>query len=245
MFELFKKKKNFPDLSVIGNDMHSHLLPGIDDGSPDTETSIELIRGMMALGYKKFVTTPHIYWDLYQNTPETIQAAHTELRAAVTEAGLEVDIHYAAEYFLDEHFDELLEQDAPLLTIKDNLILVEISFINAPFDLKEILFKLQMKGYQPILAHPERYAYMKMNKEFYQTLKDTGCLFQLNLLSLTNYYGKITNELANYLIKKDFIDFLGTDLHHHRHLDALHLGTSAMDTVHRLLDSGKIKNNTL
>ena len=245
MFEIFKKKRKIADLSGIATDMHSHLLPGIDDGSPDVETSIALIRGMMEIGYKKFITTPHIMWDIYQNTHETIKTAHTQLKEALKKEKIKVHIRAAAEYFLDDHFDQLLEDNTPLLTIHDNLVLVEFSFVNAPFDLKEKLFKLQMAGYQPVLAHPERYLYLKDNKVFFDSLRDAGCLFQLNLLSLSNYYGKASTELAHYLIKKNYFDFLGTDLHHERHLEALHYSGATMDTIKKLLDSGRILNSTL
>ena len=245
MFEIFKKKKRLANLSGIATDMHSHLLPGIDDGSPDVETSIALIRGMMELGYKKFITTPHVMWDIYQNTHETIKTAHAVLKEALKKEKIKVHIRAAAEYFLDDHFDQLLDYNTPLLTIHNNLVLVEFSFVNAPFDLKEKLFKLQMNGYQPVLAHPERYLYFKDNKEFYDLLKDAGCLFQLNLLSLSNYYGKASTELAHYLIKKNYIDLLGTDLHHERHLEALRYSGSTIETIQRLLDSGKIQNSIL
>ena len=245
MFEFFKKKKVLASFSGIATDMHSHLLPGIDDGSPDVETSIALIRGLMELGYKKFTTTPHIMWDIYQNTHETIHAAHTILKDALKKEKIKVTIRAAAEYFLDDHFDQLLEDKTPLLTIHNNMVLVEFSFVNPPFDLKEKLFKLQMGGYQPVLAHPERYLYFRENKDFYDTLKNAGCLFQLNLLSLSNYYGKASTELANYLIKKEYIDLLGTDLHHERHLESLKFSGSTMGTIQRLLDSGKILNGSL
>lgn len=244
MFDfLFKKKTVIPDLSGLATDMHSHLLPGIDDGSPDVETSITLIKGMMELGYKKFIVTPHIMWDMYKNTHETIHAACQVLGEGLSQAGLTASIWPAAEYFIDDHFDKLLESNTPLLTIKDNLVLIEISFINAPLGFKEKLFKLQIKGYQPVLAHPERYIYLRDNKDFYEDLKNAGCLFQLNLLSLIRYYGKAPADLADYLIKKDYIDFLGTDLHHLRHLEALqHIGP-VNDIIQRLLDSGKIRNS--
>ncbi len=243
-FEIFRKKKTLADLSGLYTDMHSHLLPGIDDGSPDVETSIILIKGLMELGYKKFITTPHIMWDIYQNTHDTIKAAHTVLKNELKKEKIKVHVKAAAEYFLDDHFDQLLDHSTPLLTIHNNLVLIEFSFVNSPFDLKEKLFKMQVSGYQPVLAHPERYLYLKHNKELFDTLKDAGCLFQLNLLSLSNYYGKASNELAHYLIKKNYVDLLGTDLHHARHLDALKYSGSTMDTINRLLDSGKILNPT-
>lgn len=245
MLDFFRKKTQIPDLSGISTDMHSHLLPGIDDGSPDPQTSIALIKALMEIGYKKFITTPHIMWDLYQNTNETIKASYNVLQEALIQEGLKVEIRAAAEYYLDDHFNQLLDDKIPLLTIKDKLVLVEFSFVNAPFNLQEMLFKLQLAGYQPVIAHPERYIYLKANKEFYDTLKDAGCIFQLNILSLTNYYGKAPAELANYLIKKDYITLIGTDLHHQRHASAMYHAGSIMDTIRRLLDAGKILNPLL
>lgn len=242
MFSLFKKNKSFPiNFGGIATDMHSHLLPGIDDGSPDVEASVRLIKGMMELGYKKFITTPHVMQDIYRNTPQTIHAAYTLLQEELQANKMTVDIRPAAEYMLDDNFDALLEKNEPLLTLKDNLVLVEFSFVNAPINVQEKLFQMQIKGYQPVLAHPERYGYLLGNKAFYDTLKNAGCLFQLNVLSLSNYYGKSALDLANYLLSKDYIDILGTDLHHERHLQALHR-YGAFATLQKLLDKGRILN---
>lgn len=241
MFEFFKKKKQVPaDFSGVSTDMHSHLLPGIDDGSPDTATSVELINGLTDLGFSRFITTPHIMWDLYQNTTETIGEAHKLL--TTENSTLTPKIKFAAEYFLDDHLESLLDADTPLLTIKDNLLLFEFSFVNTPYDFKELIFKIQMKGYKPVLAHPERYNYLYNKREVYDDLKSAGCLFQINILSLTNYYGKISSDIANYLIGKNYIDLLGTDLHHQRHLDALRNSGAIMPAINQLLDSGKLLN---
>lgn len=245
MFSIFKKKqKGSTDLSELVTDMHSHLLPGIDDGSPDTTISGELIAGLKDLGYARFVTTPHIMSDMYRNDRTTISAAHEQLRLSFN-GSAPAPIRAAAEYYLDDHIDELLRKDIPLLTIRDNWVLIEFSFITPPMDLKDKLFSLQIKGYQPILAHPERYTYLSSQKKMYDELKDAGCLFQLNLLSLTNYYGKPVHELANYLVKNNFIDLLGTDLHHHRHLEALRSSTHLTDHVKQLLDTGRLLNPTI
>lgn len=247
MFSIFKKKRpgGSVDLSVLGTDMHSHLLPGIDDGSPDAETSIVLIKGLQDLGYHQFVTTPHIMWDVHRNNASSISGAHGHLQRALLQEQINVPIRAAAEYYLDEHFDQLLQDDVPLLTIKDNWVLVEFSFVTMPMNVKEKFFDLQIKGYKPILAHPERYNFLLSQKGWYDELKDAGCYFQLNLLSLTGYYGKVAQELAQYLIKKKYINLLGTDLHHQRHLDALRSSSSIMDQVKALVDSGSILNSTL
>ena len=244
LFSRSKPATSKVDLISLKADMHSHLLPGIDDGSPDMETSLQLIRGMMALGYSKLITTPHIMWDMYKNTRAVILDKLEQVRVAVQAEGLAVEINAAAEYFLDDHVAGLLKNNEPLLPVSGNMVLVEFSLANPSMSLKDILFQMQMQGYQPIIAHPERYIYLENNKEFYEELKDIGCLFQLNLLSLGNHYGRSVHELAQHLVKKGYYDLVGTDLHHFRHLEALSnpvLGPA----LQKLLESGKILNPQL
>ena len=247
MFSIFNKKKKVRlDLSGLVADMHSHLLPGIDDGSPDTETSLELIKGLQELGYRKFITTPHILWDMYKNDATTIDAAYQELQqASLQENKANVPVKAAAEYFLDEHFDELLQNNVPLLTIHKNWVLVEFSFVTTPLNFKDKLFNMQMKGYQPVLAHPERYLYFMSDRKWYDELKDAGCYFQLNILSLAGYYGKASLQLAHYLIGKRYVNLLGTDCHHFRHLNTLRNAHNIMEPVMGLLDSGQLLNPSL
>ncbi len=148
------------------------------------------------------------------------------------------------EYYIDEHFYSELQDKVPLLAVKDNLVLVEFSMLTAPFDLGEVLFEMQLQNYQPIIAHPERYIYLRNKKEFFDELKNSGCLFQVNLLSLTGYYGTSVQELAEYLVKKEYYDYAGTDTHHIRHLQALQkLSFSA--AYNRLKDSGLLRNHLL
>ncbi len=231
-----------PDLSGIGTDMHSHLVPGIDDGSPDIETSLRLIKGLTDLGYKKFIATPHILWDIYKNTPDTISASHRQLTTALKENNTDVPIQFAAEYYLDDHVTDLIEEESPLLTIKNNWVLTEFSFISAPLDLKEKLFALQIANYHPIIAHPERYLYFSNDRSTYDMLKEAGYYFQVNLLSLTGYYGKGAQELAEYLVKKKYVELLGTDLHHFRHLQALQTNPQLTNYIKEIQDSGKLLN---
>ncbi|HVU56150.1 MAG TPA: CpsB/CapC family capsule biosynthesis tyrosine phosphatase [Puia sp.] len=245
MFSLFRKSASEEvDFSGLACDMHSHLIPGIDDGAKDMEDSIRLIRGLKDLGYRKLITTPHILGDFYPNTPEIIGEGLTAVRAELVRQNIDVELHAAAEYLMDDHFIRLLESGNPMLTLKEKLILVELSFAVPAINLKEILFQVQLKGYQPVLAHPERYLYFGADKTWYDQLKDAGCYFQLNLLSIKGYYGKVSQELAQYLIKKKYIDLLGTDLHHEKHLANLHSSRIA-DTVKKLLDTGLIRNSSL
>jgi len=241
----FKKKNNkLPDLSWLHADMHSHVIPGIDDGAPDMATSIEMIKGLQDLGFQKIITTPHILWEMYPNTADIITNGIGEVKKTVEERGLTIELHAAAEYYIDDHFEEELKNKIPLLPISGNMVLVEISMINAPMDLQEILFEMQMQNYQPVIAHPERYIYMQRNKEFFAQLKDAGYYFQLNLLSLTGYYGNSVKELAEYFIKQEYYDLAGTDLHTTKQLEIFQK-LSSLSSLQKLKDSGTIKNHLL
>lgn len=249
MFKLFSRSKpsNDTDFAVFGElktDMHSHLIPGIDDGAPDIETSLQLIGGLHALGYRKIITTPHVMGDMYRNTSQVILERLEWVRNTVKEAGLDMEIHAAAEYFLDDYVAGMLAANEKLLTISGNMVLVEFSMAYPSHSLKDILFDMQMQGYQPVIAHPERYIYLEQNKGFYNELREAGCLFQLNLLSPTGYYGKTVAELAAYLLKNQFYELVGTDLHHFRHLEALN-NPALTAKIRKLLDSGKLRNASL
>jgi len=223
MFNIFKKKSVTPnsDRFPVTIDIHSHILPGIDDGSPDIETSLKLIKGLYDLGVRKSIATPHIIGDLYRNTPATIGAALEITKKACVDAGIEMELSAAAEYMLDDHFMELLRKKEPLLTLHKNLLLVEIPYTAPPYDLDEMLFSMLTEGYQPILAHPERYFYYHKNMKEYERLKEMGFLLQVNLLSLTGYYGKSAAKAAIHLLDKGLVSLVGTDMHHGRHLGAL------------------------
>jgi tyrosine-protein phosphatase YwqE len=243
MFFFKKRHRTEIDLSWLKADMHSHLVPAIDDGSPDLATSVEMIRGLAGLGYKKIITTPHILWEMYPNTPDRITSGMEEVRKAVHAAGMEVELHAAAEYFMDDHFNRQLQLKAPLLPLSGNLILVEFSMITAPMEVQQIIFEMEIQNYQPVIAHPERYVYLIRKKDFYDELRDAGCWFQLNLLSLTGYYGAAVQQLAEYLLKKEYYDLAGTDMHSLRHLEVLKKLSPIQ--VKRLQDTGLFKNDQL
>jgi len=201
--------------------MHSHLLPGIDDGSPDLSTSFELIKGLQALGFEKLITTPHIFLDYYPNTSSIIQNGVKSLIKALRKEKITVEIEAAAEYYTDRHFDGLLNKNDILCFSSQRYVLIEMSFISATPNIEAVIFNLITKGYQPILAHPERYPYWHHNQKVYDHLRSLGCLMQLNILSLMGYYGHSVEKQALAMVKAHQIDFLGTDLHHRNHLDAL------------------------
>ena len=224
MFNLFKKK-NITGYVVGGFpvtlDIHSHILPGIDDGAPDIETSLMLIRGLYGLGIRKCIATPHIIGDLYRNTPATINNALELTRQGCIDEDIGMEISAAAEYMLDDQFMEGLRSKSPLLTLHKNILLTEIPYTTPPNNLDEMAFNIITGGYQPVLAHPERYYFFHRDFKEYYRLKDLGFHLQVNLLSLTGYYGKTVARAAKYILEKGLASLVGTDLHHRRHLEAL------------------------
>ncbi|RKR82266.1 tyrosine-protein phosphatase YwqE [Mucilaginibacter gracilis] len=220
MFNLFKRSPLVSDVKWIGVDMHSHLLPGIDDGSPDLETSISYISQLNELGYSKFICTPHIFKEIHPNSRETILPALQAVKNALVERGIDVEITAAAEYMINTDFDPLMESD-DLMVLNGKRVLIEMSYMFESYDIEKYIFNLRMKGYTPILAHPERYVYYHQDYERYHRFIDMGCLMQVNLLSLSGYYGKGIKTIALKLIKENMIDLIGTDFHNIRHLQAI------------------------
>ncbi|GAB3826903.1 tyrosine-protein phosphatase [Pontibacter rugosus] len=208
-------------LGEIGVDMHSHILPGIDDGSESIEQSLGLVKAMKELGYRKLIMTPHVMSDFYKNTPEIIREKLHLLRQAVAEADIEMELDCAAEYYLDEGLIQKLDDNEELLTFGDRYLLFETSFLNEPLNLREAIFKMRSKGYKPVLAHPERYTYFYGKYEELAGLKELGVLLQPNLNSLTGYYSSSAREVAERLVEHGLVDFLGSDAHGLKHTNTL------------------------
>lgn len=210
IFNLLKSKPTLKEL--IPNDfvdIHSHILPGIDDGAKNVKESLKLISEMKKLGFSKIIGTPHTYPGLYDNNNESIKNSFQKLKNQIINND---KIFYASEYYAGRHLIELIEKKK-ILALKKSYVLIELSFNSESFELLEIIFKLKTNNYTPILAHPERYLYFFENFEKFYDLKNYGCLFQLNLPSITGYYGKKVAELSNKLLSQSLIDFVGSDIH--------------------------------
>lgn len=220
MFSFFQKNSYLRDI-VPPNyiDIHSHLLPGIDDGAQTLEQSYDLINGLTEIGFSQIITTPHIMHNVYENSFESINETHKQTLIDLKNIGVEPKLKAAAEYMLDDNFLHLLHS-GKMLTLGDKHILIEMSYLSAPLQLFEIIFDIQVAGYVPILAHPERYNFYHGNFSQYQKLKNAGCKFQVNLLSSIGYYGTAVNEAASKLLQSGMIDFAGSDVHHEKHLNS-------------------------
>jgi protein-tyrosine phosphatase len=245
MLNWFSKKKEEElaplDFSVLKTDVHSHFIPGIDDGSPDMETSISLIKKMQELGYSKVITTPHVMSDFYQNSSETILKSLADVRLELKLQNINMEIDAAAEYYIDFEFEQKIGKEK-FLTFGDNYILVELSFMQAPKNLFDAIFKLQLEDYKVVLAHPERYRYY--NQEDYDNLISRGVLLQINLLSLIEYYSTSIQKKTEQLIANNQVSFVGTDCHNMMHAE-LYERCQTKKAWHDLANSGKLLNSTL
>jgi tyrosine-protein phosphatase YwqE len=243
MFSFFKKKDVKKIECNLKVDLHSHLIPGIDDGAKDMQESLQLLRGMEALGYEKVITTPHIMLDAYKNTAEIILNGLESLREAAKKDGISLQIEAAAEYYLDDGFEDLL-QKGDMLTIADKYLLFETSYFAKPMQLEDMIFAITSSGYIPLMAHPERYRYVKDPQEEYARFKELGVVFQSNLNSFYGHYGKDAKSKVKYLSENGLISFLGSDIHHLKQVDTLSK-VFLLESYKNIFTNNTILNNTL
>lgn len=231
-------------MSFVGIDMHSHLLPALDDGLKTMDETIRFIKELKELGYHKLICTPHIMSDLYPNTPNTILPTLKRVKAELAKQQIEMDLHAGAEYMVDFEMEKLIISEKPLLTLGNNLILIEMSYVAASPNIEQVIFQLRLKGLRPVIAHPERYNYYHHHFSRYQRLNELGCLLQVNLLSLLGYYGKAVKTMAEKLLENNMVDMFGTDMHHENHLNALKELASRKD-FYEMVEDADIKNKVL
>lgn len=242
---LFNKSTTLiPDFSQFVTDLHSHLLPGLDDGSANLDESVRMLRGLSDAGFKKVITTPHVNTALYANTKEQIIGQLYHIREVIIHENIPVEIEASAEYHMDYEFLGRVQSGEVIPIGKKNYLLIELPFQSPSFSYNEILFQVQLLGYEIIISHPERYVWLMGNKKLYEGLKDRGVLFQMNLNSLTGLYGFPARMAAHQLIDAGMIEFIGSDAHYPGHITEM---MKALNTRHfaRLAESGKLLNNQL
>jgi len=218
MFNFFSHNNSTTTLTKV--DIHSHLIPGIDDGARDMSSSIKLIEELYLLGYRKLITTPHIS-NMFPNSKKIILDGYNELIKELIKRDIWIEIEVGAEYYIDDYFETLLESEKLLSFGKENYLLFEFSYFTPPNNLEDLIYEIKLKGYQPVLAHPERYLYWHNSFQKYQELKEMGVLFQLNLNSIAGYYNEDIKRVAQQLILKGMVNFIGTDTHHMKHIKSL------------------------
>jgi len=245
MLRWFSKKKDVEldpiDFSLLKTDIHSHLIPGIDDGSPNMSTTISIIKEMKSLGFSKLISSPHVMSDIYKNSSEIILQGLSDVRVELKKQNINMDIDAVAEYYIDYEFEKKIGKEK-FLTFGNNYLLVELSFLEAPRNFLDIIFKLQLEGYKVVLAHPERYNYFQLKD--YSDLVNRGVMFQINWLSLIGYYSKYVKNKTEILINNNMINFLGTDCHNLNHAE-LYKKCQLSSIWHNLHNNGQLLNNTL
>lgn len=242
---LFSSKPKLADADFVNpltTEVHSHLIPGIDDGVQTLEESIDVLKDLAKRGYKKVITTPHIMGDFYKNSAHNILPLLDEIRAELKAQQIDLEVHAAAEYMIDDAFEKKVKA-GEILSFGDKYVLVELPFTEEPANFKSALFELRINGYKPVLAHPERYAFMGHNHDKYEELHQQGILFQVNLFSLVGYYSPQIRKTAEYLIDKKMVNMVGSDCHGVRHLPVLHAALKSRN--YQKLCSLPLLNNQL
>ncbi|CAN5233760.1 capsular polysaccharide biosynthesis protein [soil metagenome] len=243
---IFKKSSSEEpiDLGILNCDVHSHFIPGIDDGAQTMKDSIELLKAIEDMGYRKVITTPHVMSDFFRNSKTIISTGLEQVRAAAKAEGINLEIDAAAEYYLDYDLERKLTEER-LLTFGTDYLLFEVSYMNAPDNLDQFIFQLQTNGYRPVLAHPERYPFwFSKNLEQFEKLKSKGVLFQMNINALTGHYSPATKKVAEQMIDNGWYEFIGSDCHHAGHIEMMKK-VRKEKSLRKLIESGKLLNNTL
>ena len=245
MFNLFKKKYEArPIFAPLGTDMHCHLIPRVDDGSKCLEESIECLQTLKAVGYDKVIITPHFQTPRFMNDEDDIKNRYAELKKQAQDAGIEIEMAgIAGEYRIDSGFSKRLENPR-FLKIADKYVLVEFSLHQQMMGCDEMIFDMQMKGYEIILAHPERYPYLNVHGNRMEQLKNQGVFFQINVLSLGGFYGEEAKRRAYEMLELGWVEFMGTDTHNTMYAQALR-DLSCNKKIEKVLEKYQFMNNTL
>jgi protein-tyrosine phosphatase len=242
MFQFFSKKKFLVDYLENFVDIHNHILPGIDDGAKSVEESIELIKSFSEFGVQNFIGTPHIMDNYYPNTSATIHTALAELKKSLFDNDLKhVSFDVAAEHMIDANFESLLDR-AEMMPLRKKYLLVEMSYLQPSINFDEAINKIASNRFFPILAHPERYNFLHLKSSKFKKYKKQGILFQMNLLSLSDFYGKEVKKKALHLLDEGLIDFVASDVHNLNQLGFLKNITLSNNVADKIIP--KI-NNTI
>ena len=244
MFGFLKRKKLNPIFGALGVDVHSHLIPCVDDGSKGMDETLQCLRTMQDLGFKKTYITPHFQYPRFPNEESDIQHRFEEVKSAVQEQGLEIELAgVGGEYRVDDGFAKRIE-DARFLTIGDNYLLLELSLHQPRLGFEDVVLDLMDKGYEVVLAHPERYPYFGPRSSQVERMKENGLLFQVNILSLNGFYGDHAKRKAFSYLERNWVEFLGTDLHNMSYAQAM-IEASNNRKIQKVLETKRFLNSKM
>ncbi|MFY0599349.1 MAG: capsular biosynthesis protein [Cyclobacteriaceae bacterium] len=232
MFDWLSGKKT----ASLTIDIHSHLIPHIDDGVKSLDESITILQTFEELGFTKVITTPHIYPEVYPNEERTILEKFSILKEEAESRGITLKLECAAEYFLDTTFLERVKKGEDILSFGDKYVLFETSFYAKPLIIDEAVFHLKSRGFKPVMAHPERYQYLENDFGWLKTQRENGVKMQVNLPSLVGAYGKIPKRNATKLLDNSMVDFLGSDIHRPSQISVLKKSLKHRIKKNRLLN---------
>ena len=228
------------DLFEGASDVHSHLLPGVDDGFSTMEKSIYALKKLEEHGIKKMTLTPHFMKDYPDNDRATITAKFEIYKAEASKV-CGIELHLAAEYMLDARFLEHFKQGLLTLDKDGTHVLCETSYLMYEHGISDMLYEIMCAEYQPVIAHPERYEYA--NKNVYFKWIDKRYKFQLNILSLAGAYGSTAVAKSHYLLKEGLYDYVGSDMHrlsnYERFLPEIRLSNKNIERLEQLIENNK------
>ena len=245
MFSFFKRKLSpRPIFEALGTDMHCHLVPQVDDGSKCFEESVECLHTLKTVGFNKVFITPHFQYPRFNNDEDDIRLRYQNLKLRAVEEGVDIEMAgVAGEYRIDSGFRNRMENPR-FMKIADKYLLVEFSLHQQMMGCDEMIFDLQMQGYDIILAHPERYPYLNILGSRMEQLKNQGVFFQINALSLGGFYGEEPKRRAYQMLENGWVEFMGTDTHNGMYAQAL-VDLSNDRKIEKVLNKYEFLNKTL
>lgn len=240
-----KRITSYKAISSVRVDIHTHILPGIDDGAPTLASSIKIARSMVEAGFSKVIATPHVMRNYYENTFETIRQAKSELVRELEKQRIPLKVETAAEYFLDTNLVDYVKSDLPLLTMgvsgQRPYMLVETGIKNEPAELERLIQELNRRHTRLILAHPENYIYLQNNFDRAIELFRMGVYFQVNCSSFHSHAESEVMRFVRRLVDYRMVSFVGSNLHHETQVPVLI--ESAKQPYFQLLTEIGLMNN--
>lgn len=195
-------------------DIHSHIIYDIDDGCSSKIESINVIKKLKALGFSDIILTPHyIKATEYTAINSEKKEKYNILKEELVKNNINVNLYLGNEVYINDEINELVLGKKIYTINKSRYILIEFSLYNEIKNIEDCLYELKLKGYIPIIAHPERYSYFQKDYNKVNELYESGVLFQCNYASIIGTYGKDAMKLVTYLLKNNMVSFMGTDIH--------------------------------
>ena len=203
-------------------DIHSHILPRIDDGSDSMSESLEILRGLAGQGITDVIATPHfVNGSTYMSPATTNRQLLKALQQQLKDNKIKIRIHLGNELYIDSELSDLLALRRVNTMADSRFVLVELPISGEFPDFQDVLVSLTYQGYKVILAHPERYHTFQKDFSLVEELAGHGIMFQCNLGSIIGQYGKSAKKMVKKMVKRHYVYAFGTDIHRKRDYDEI------------------------